>query len=305
MSGISLNREMLSDRRGDHRVAVRARDVEFDTSQSPLHWIPGDPVASHSCSVFNFFLPVGERWFCAVYKRALPFVNDDAVREGMLGFMGQEAMHAQTHDVVLHCWFEQHGVGHAKRVIARSEWVESKIYPLLDKLSGNALLWVLKPQICLIAILEHLTAYYGDFALNCTSWEEHGADPVILDLYRWHGAEEIEHRFVAYDVAEYFGIKRYQKQIMAILVAIFYEPVLLIGVKSLIKNDPTMPNMGYLRLLREWRKSAKKGHMPKLGAMLRQLPHLLSKNYSPGDVGNTAQAVAYLAQSPAARAFAA
>lgn len=289
----------------DDRVAVRARKIEFDISHSPLHWIPGDPIASHGISILNFFLPVGERWFCAVFERALPFVHDDKVREDLLGFIGQEAVHAQTHDQVLHYWFDQHGIEYVKGFLALSEWVEQKIYPLFDKLSGNALLWVLKPQICLIAIIEHLTAYYGHFALNCTEWDRRGADPVIADLYRWHGAEEIEHRFVAYDVAEYLGIKRYQKNIAAILVAIFYEPLLIFALRALVKHDPALPKMGYLKLIREWRGAGRRGAIPQLGTMLRQLPHLLSKSYSPAHVGNTAQAVAYLAQSPAARAFAA
>ncbi|GAB5904420.1 metal-dependent hydrolase [Mycobacteroides chelonae] len=290
---------------GEDRVAVRARNIEFDISDSPLHWIPGDPIASHGASIFNFFLPVGERWFCAVYERALPFVNDDKVREDMLGFIGQEATHAQTHDHILHYWFDQHGITYAKGFVTLTEWAEQKIYPLFDKLSGNALLWVLKPQICAIAIIEHLTAYYGDFILNCHEWDRRGADPVIRDLYRWHGAEEIEHRFVAYDVAEYFGIKRYQKNIAAILAAILYEPILLFAMRALVKHDPALPKMGYLRLIREWRGAARRGTLPPFGTMLRQLPHLLSKSYSPARVGNTAQAVAYLAQSPAARAFAA
>jgi predicted metal-dependent hydrolase len=43
----------------------------------------------------------------------------------------------------------------------------------------------------------------GDFVLNCR-WEDYGADPTIVDLFRWHGSEEVEHRNLAHDVAVYF-----------------------------------------------------------------------------------------------------
>lgn len=43
----------------------------------------------------------------------------------------------------------------------------------------------------------------GDFALNC-AWDDHNADPTMVDLFRWHASEEVEHRNVAHDVAVYF-----------------------------------------------------------------------------------------------------
>ena len=59
-------------------------------------------------------------------------------------------------------------------------------------------------QLCdrlwLIAAIEHYTAVLGDFSLNC-AWDDHDADPTIVDLFRWHGSEEVEHRMVAHDVA--------------------------------------------------------------------------------------------------------
>src|SRR5579872_5462491 len=34
----------------------------------------------------------------------------------------------------------------------------------------------------------------------CSDRDYAGADPVMLDLLRWHGAEEVEHRALVYDV---------------------------------------------------------------------------------------------------------
>ncbi|WP_054812617.1 metal-dependent hydrolase [Nocardia arizonensis] len=282
-------------------IMVRPRNVEFDISQSPLHWIPGEPIASHGISVFNFVLPVGERWFCAVYERALPFVRDERLREEMRGFIGQEAMHAKSHDHVLHDYFAQHDIDYARRFIALTEWAERRFYPLLDRLSGNLLLMALKPQICMIAIVEHLTAYLGDWMLNADQLRRPGTDPVILDLFCWHSAEEIEHRFVAFHVAEYFRIKKRHKNIAALIVGLAYEPLLAYAIRTLVNQDPSLPRIGYFRTIREWRAAARRGLLPEFGRVFKQIPVLLSSRYTPAHVGDTAQAVAYLAQSPAAR----
>ena len=74
-------------------VAIQARNVEFDASEVPLHWIPGHPVASHMVSLLNVVLPAAERWFVATYNEALPLVNDAELADDMRGFIGQEAVH--------------------------------------------------------------------------------------------------------------------------------------------------------------------------------------------------------------------
>ena len=57
-------------------VQIQARKVAFDVSDTPLHWIPGHPVASNMISLLNVILPAAERWFVATYDEALPLVRD-------------------------------------------------------------------------------------------------------------------------------------------------------------------------------------------------------------------------------------
>ncbi len=77
-------------------VALRPRNVQFDWSAAPLHWIPGDPSASHSVTALNLFLPVAERWFSKLLSDSLVYVRDEHLREEIVGFIGQEAVHART-----------------------------------------------------------------------------------------------------------------------------------------------------------------------------------------------------------------
>jgi hypothetical protein len=82
-------------------IALQPRDVRFDWSGLPLRWIPSEPEASHILSVLHLLLPEGERWFVETFKQALPLITDDALREDVIGFIGQEAIHAAAHQSVL------------------------------------------------------------------------------------------------------------------------------------------------------------------------------------------------------------
>lgn len=82
-------------------LVLEPRDVKFDWSALPLHWIPDEPVATHTINVLHLLLPEGERWFIKVFKDALPLITDDQLREEVLGFIGQESIHAEAHQEVL------------------------------------------------------------------------------------------------------------------------------------------------------------------------------------------------------------
>src|SRR5690606_33587491 len=100
---------------------LKARRVEFDLSSSPLHWIPGDPVASHLVNGINLVLLAGESWFCRVYNKALPFVTDDTLREEVEGFIRQEASHAMAHRKG-EKWLQEHGLD-TDAVRERADWL--------------------------------------------------------------------------------------------------------------------------------------------------------------------------------------
>lgn len=82
-------------------LVLEPRDVRFDWDRLPLHWIPDEPMATHVINVLHLLLPEGERWFVKVFKEALPLIRGDQLREEVLGFIGQEAIHAEAHQEVL------------------------------------------------------------------------------------------------------------------------------------------------------------------------------------------------------------
>jgi predicted metal-dependent hydrolase len=150
---------------------------------------------------------------------------------------------------------------------------------------------------------EHFTGVLGHWSLN-NSWDSLGVDPTMADLLRWHGAEEVEHRHVSYNVAKYFGMDYLAQAAAGIMVSAAFFGLSLRGIKFLVHEDPSLPNLGYLRLAWKLRASGKRGSIPTVPYLVRSGLKLLRRDYSPVDSGSTAQAVAYLSASPAARAMA-
>lgn len=154
-----------------------------------------------------------------------------------------------------------------------------------------------------VAAIEHFTAFLGNWALNSPGLDRAEADPTMLDLLRWHGAEEVEHRSVAFDLMTHLD-PGYLRRVRGMAVS---GPLLVHlwvrGVRFLLAADPTLDG----RIVPTWRKAldiSRRGLLPEPMASLRSGLRYLRRGYHPTQEGSSAQALSYLASSPAARAAA-
>ncbi|MFH8615810.1 metal-dependent hydrolase [Streptomyces sp. NPDC017979] len=277
-------------------VELKARKVSFDWADSPLHWVPGDPFTTHTINVLHLLLPAGERWFIHVYKQVLPLIEDDRLRSDVIGFIGQEAVHSQAHDDVL---------PHLKALgldptpyTAQVDWMFEKLLGDRTLPPGRARRWWLLERVALIAAIEHYTAFLGNWVLNAEELDRRGADPMMLDLLRWHGAEEVEHRSVAFDLFTHvdggYG-RRVRTWASAFSTLVFLWQR---GVRFFMANDPLLTDGK--ASFGQFHRAGRAGVLPATGDMLRSVPRYLGRAYHPSQEGSTAQAVAYLATSPGA-----
>ncbi|MFJ3230156.1 metal-dependent hydrolase [Streptomyces sp. NPDC086787] len=278
------------------RTALKARDVSFSWQGTPLHWVPGDPVATHTMNVLHLLLPAGERWFVHVYKQVLPLIKDDRLREDVIGFIGQEAIHSRAHDEVLP-HLKELGLDPAPYT-AQVDWLFEKLLGDRTLPPGRARRWWLLERVALIAAIEHYTAFLGDWILNAGELDRRGADPTMLDLMRWHGAEEVEHRSVAFDLFMHVD-GSYRRRVRTWATA-FSALVFLWqrGARFFLANDPLLTEGK--ASLRDFHLCGRRGTLPTAEDMLRSIPRYLSRAYHPSQEGSTEQAAAYLATSPAA-----
>lgn len=282
-------------------LVLEPRDVRFDWSQLPLHWIPDEPMATHTINVLHLLLPEGERWFVRVLKDALPMIRDEQLREEVLGFIGQEAIHAEAHQEVL-----DHLLGQGldpRPYIRQVTWFFRRVLGEKPGLTATQRRENVIERVAIVAAVEHFTAFLGNWALNSPGLDRAKADPTMLDLLRWHGAEEVEHRSVAYDLMVHLD-PGYLRRVRGMAVS---GPLLVHlwvrGVRFLLAADPSLNG----RIKPTWRDAqlnGRRGLLPEPGRMLRSAVRYFKPGYHPTQEGSSSQALGYLATSPAARAAA-
>ncbi|MGW6152273.1 metal-dependent hydrolase [Streptomyces sp. NPDC055144] len=283
--------------------AITPRRVSFDWETTPLHWIPDEPTATHVINVLHLLLPAGERWFVKVFKEGLPLVDDPELLGDVKGFMGQEATHSVQHAYVLdHLTAQRLDTGDfTKYVDFLFEKLLGERPPLGAPVSTQD--W-LRFRLSVVAAIEQFTAVLGNWVLHAEGLDAAGTDEVMLDLLRWHGAEEVEHRAVAFDMYQHCGgegLPRYARRLAGMAVT---APVMLYlwawGGAYLIRHDPQLA--GRMRYsLAEHNRAVRKGLLPSWRELGAAIPRYLRRSYHPSQEGSLRKAVEYLAQSPAAR----
>lgn len=284
-------------------LVLHARNVHFDWAGIPMHYVTGDPVATHAVNVLHMLLPAGEEWFVETFREALPLIHDEQLREDVLGFIGQEAVHAGAHTGVLQ-HLDANGINPG-RYTQQIHWIFEQLLgprPIYGLRNQNYLV----ERLALIAAVEHITAFLGDWVLNAQALDN-AMDPTMIDLLRWHGAEEVEHRSVAYDVLCYFDDRYIRRARAQLLVSPLLVYLWIRGVRFLMSNDPQLQGLSWFRRKAHWADwfaAASRGVLPGPIEIAKRMSTYFLPGYHPGQEGSTSQAVAYLASSPAARAAA-
>jgi predicted metal-dependent hydrolase len=283
---------------------ILPRRVKFDLSSTPLHWMPQDPEASYIINSIHLLLPAGEFWFCRVYNKALPLVKDETLRSEVQGFIRQEAMHARSHETALEDYLRTHGV-EIDTYIKVAEFIFENLLGdrplgLPDNFITRRLdTWWLRQRVGIIAAIEHFTCVFGKWVVEADALDEYHGDPALLDLFRWHGAEEVEHRNVAHDLHVYMGGSARERQVWAI--AVFPALLSLIGLTSshMMKQDPGIKPDTFLRRL--WR-GGKRGTLPTIESLAAASVRYFDPDYHPDGEAPLTLALDYFAKSPAVQA---
>lgn len=167
-------------------MAITVRRPTFDVSELPSRWVADSRLATWFGDAAHVFIPLGEQFFIDTVRTYRDRIDDEELRREVSAFIGQEAVHSRVHESV---WAQrrEHGVP----VDAYADAIR-RFQTAADPLVPPQL------KLAVTAALEHYTATFG------RSFLEEDLEPLVgaemAALLRWHGAEEIEHRSVAFDV---------------------------------------------------------------------------------------------------------
>lgn len=292
---------------------ITPRAVAFDFNQSSIHWIPNDPFSSHTYNAINLLLPAGEFWFCRVFNKALVSVTDPKLAEDVKAFIRQEAIHARAHiegqEFMQANDYDLSEGMHTAETIFGQLLADQPFDLSIFKNKTLASYWLIA-RVGIIAAIEHFTGVIGQWTLDHSdSWDKNNADPEMSDLFRWHLAEEVEHRNVAFDLFHHLlqnklGFYISRQVLMAGVFPVFMYLMVDIG-RSLARQDSLeemqkLAKSNVFKMLWELQRTGRRtGNVPTFTFLAKSVLRWVSPSYHPENEGNTAQALAYFESSPA------
>ncbi|MBI3558440.1 MAG: metal-dependent hydrolase [Deltaproteobacteria bacterium] len=207
------------------KIRPRTPRFPFD-SKIPKYWFNDNPLASHMVNSLNLLFPDGEKMFIRAVRAFEDQLADPGLKERVKGFIAQETQHGREHeryfDVLRAHGFELEGFLKFQNVLA---------YGVIERLTSKSM------SLAWTAALEHYTAVFAQWTLGRATLRER-SNPVMADFLRWHSAEEIEHKSVAFDVLAAVA-PGYARRVTGLLLAsVSLTAFWAAGTVYLFQQDP-------------------------------------------------------------------
>jgi uncharacterized protein len=171
-------------------MALTVRYPKIDYADIRAHWAPNIAFAQHNNATSLIPTPV-EPWLIKVMHASLAKLSagDTALREDVQGFIGQESQH-----------FRQHRMFNAVLIAQGYPELADHERALAADLDGFLKNRSLKFQLAYADGFESLGAVQAAVWFEQSDAFLEGADEKAAALWKWHMAEEFEHRTVCYDL---------------------------------------------------------------------------------------------------------
>jgi hypothetical protein len=192
---------------------LEVRNLRFSIGDGvPKHWHGAGRAVSIFFDGLSIFFPEGERFFVSSVRKHERFAEGE-LREDVRRFAAQEGIHGREHEGY-NAHLERHGYPAAR--------LEKKVTALLS-LARKA---PRRRQLGITCALEHFTGMMAMLLLG----DPHnlaGAHPTMARLWRWHAAEESEHKAVPFDLFRAAGGTEFERiTTMLVATAFFWSKVL-------------------------------------------------------------------------------
>jgi predicted metal-dependent hydrolase len=214
---------------------LEVRNRRFATGpEVPRHWHGGRRSVTIFFDNLSLFFPAGESFFVVSVKRYRRRIRDERLARDVAAFCAQEGVHRREH------------ARYNEMIAARggpAAALESGVVRLVARV---ARVLPVRSQLAVTCALEHFTATLAHAVLRDDCLLE-GAHPTMAALWRWHAAEETEHKAVAFDVYREIGGGYLERVVMMILASLVFWAKILQHQVKMMKAE------GILFSAEEWR----------------------------------------------------
>jgi predicted metal-dependent hydrolase len=257
---------------------VRRMDFPFSAASIPRYWMGGSVVGTAIANSLNLVFPDGERFFIRSVNHFIDDIDDPALRDRVKRFYGQEGQHAREHERLFEV-MREHGYDIDAFLIPYRELAYQVLAPKFSP----------KMRLSITAALEHFTASFAEHVLRKGILDEL-APPVMAELLKWHAAEEIEHKDVAFDVLTRVD-DSYALRVAGLVAAtVALSGFWLYGIVVLLRQEP---NLGARQVASEYI-GIRRNNLGPSSAMQLAFLQYLALNFHPSQVANDALAFEYL-----------
>lgn len=189
---------------------MQIRSPQFRFDDVPRYWAAGNPLLTHYLNAFHVLIPEGERFFIRCVRPYLETLPQGTMRQRCQAFMGQEGWHQVAHRGF---WSQLRRQGLPVDRFARI--YQTLAFDLLEQRLARFLSD--RQRLAVTAALEHYTAVMSSALFRSDFPVAHFHEEMDR-LHRWHGAEELEHKAVAFDLHVSQG-GSYVERVGAFLIA--------------------------------------------------------------------------------------
>jgi predicted metal-dependent hydrolase len=263
-------------------LRVRKMDFPFADADIPRWWLYGNPVLTNVANGLNLLFPPGERFFIRSVKHYLDRIEDPELKTRVKAFFGQEGRHGHEHERM-------------NRVMQRQGYDIERFLKLYERIAFETIEPRVPPilRLSTTVALEHFTASLAEGALTRPFLD--GAHPLMRELLRWHAAEEIEHKAVAFDVLKAID-PRYSIRVAGLVMATLQLFAWWIVATSMLMAQEDLTPEERQR----WRAEAERirveqGAMSQSELFRRAIVDYLRPDFHPDDHDDYALAKEYLA----------
>jgi predicted metal-dependent hydrolase len=152
-------------------------------------WFDSNPFSTNLVIAYDILFPEGEKFFIRSVKKYSRKISEPELKENVRIFIGQEAVHMNETRKFMEV------------LPQRVQWRQklfTRFYEFTFRILEKLLSFVPKLNLSITSALEQYTAIFSEAVFDDKLFAN--VPGPVTAFHRWHAAEEIEHKDVAYDV---------------------------------------------------------------------------------------------------------